>query len=174
MRPETALVVKKIIEEHFNNICAAFNVPPDQEAYRNQLLDRIRESFPNRDPEFSLTIFLDFWENLIEASKSLDQEERWGENPYAALEDEASRGVSPTGEVPEAAERTGPPPPEPPDKNFLETRVVLEQIAALGDCLQAIAGEKELKSRKQTFISLGVLILQVVEIVNDLLGQKDI
>ncbi len=41
MRPETALVVKKIIEEHFDNICADFNVPPDQEAYRNQLLDHI-------------------------------------------------------------------------------------------------------------------------------------
>ncbi len=175
MRPETALAVKKIIEEHFNNICASFNVPADQEAYHNQLLDHIRESFPQRDPEFCFTIFQDFWEHIIAAAKSLDQNERWGKNPFGEMAATAKMRPGLAAEAPEAAALdSSSRPPKSAGKNLLESRVVLDQIAALGDCLTAIAGDKELQSRKQTFISLGVLIHQIVEIVNDLLDKKEI
>ncbi len=174
MQPETALAVKKIIEEHFNNICASFKVPADREAYYNQLLDRIRETLPGRDSEFYFNICLDFWENIIEPAKGLDPSERWGKNPYGEME--ALVKKRPTHEVKASGAEIVSPyrPSKAVEKNLLETQVVLEQIAALGDCLIAIAKEKDFQPRKQTFVSLGVLIHQVVEIVNDLLDKKEI
>ncbi len=173
MRPETALAVKKIIEEHFNNICAAFEVPADREAYFNQLLDHLLETFPTRDAKFYFNLCLDFWENIIEPARSLDQGERWGRSPHGELEALVNRRAGLEGEAPGAAEIPNQYPPSNAEvKNLTETKAVLEQIAALGDCLMAIAQEKDFQPRKQTFVSLGVLLHQIVEIVEDLLGKK--
>ncbi len=175
MRPETALAIKKIIEEHFNNICASFKVPADREAYYNQLLDRMRETLPSRESEFYFNICLDFWENIIEPAKGLDPSERWGKSPYGEMEALVKKRPSHADEAPRTAEILSQHrPPKAEDKNLLETQVVLDQIAALGDCLIAIAKEKDFQPNKQTFVSLGVLIHQIVEIVNDLLDKKEI
>ncbi len=172
MRPETALIVKKVIEQYFNNVCVSFNVPADREAYYNQLLDHIREVLPRQDAEFYFNICLDFWENIIESAKILDQSEPWGDSPYGEMEALVKLRSSGEAEAPGAAEIIGPLQPQKKElKDLLDTRAVLEQIAALGDCLMAIAGEKELQSRKRTFVSLGVLIHQVVEIIRDLLKE---
>ncbi len=175
MRPETATVVKKIIEKLFNNTCASYNIPADREAYYKLLLDYIQKSLPNQDAEFYFSICLDFWESVIEPSKFLDQTDHWGKSPYGEMEALVITRSNHEGEAPGEAEIISQEQPlKAEGRNLLETREVLDQISALGDCLIAIAEEKDFQPRKQTFVSLGVLIHQVVAIVKDLLDRKEI
>ncbi len=175
MRPETALLVRKIIEQHFNTICAAFKVPADQETYYNQWLDHLREIWPDRDWEFYFNIFIEFWENVIGPANSLEPSERWGTPPHGDLENLVKVRSDHKGAALEAKEIGSPHrPPETEAQHPLETLAVLDQIAALGNCLMAVSEDKELQSRKQTYVSLGIFIHQVVKIVNDLLNPDKI
>jgi hypothetical protein len=171
MKPETALVVRRVLESFFNKICKTYNFSSDPDSYRELLQSYIREAFPDRDQECYFDIYLDFLVNIVEPAKLLDQSCQWGENPNEMEVKEEMRSKL-KGEalgVAETISQGGPQKGDVPHLSLIH--LALDQIEALGDCLVAIGEAKEFEIRKKTLVSLGILIGKVCGITEDLLNN---
>jgi hypothetical protein len=177
MKPETAFVLRRVIESFFNKICKTYNFSSDPDSYRELLQSYIREAFPGRDQEYYFNIYLDFLVNIVEPAKLLDQSSQWEESPDEMVVTEAMRSKL-KGEAPGVAETVSQDEPQKGDVPHLSLiHLALDQIEALGDCLVAMGEGKEFEIRKKTLVSLGTLIGKVCGITEVLLnnhGLKEI
>jgi len=172
MKPETAFVVRRVLEGFFNRICKTYNLSPDPESYRQLLQSFSREAFSGRDQEFYSDIYIDFLVNIVEPAQLLDQSFQRGESSHE-MEDSEEMGAGFKGEAPGVAEpisQGGAQKGEVPHLPVIQ--VALDQIEALGDCLIAIGEAKEFELRKKTLVSLGILIRKVTGIIEDLLNNQ--
>jgi hypothetical protein len=177
MKPETAFVLRRVIESFFNKICKTYNFSSDPDSYRELLQSYIREAFPGRDQEYYFDIYLDFLVNIVEPAKLLDQSTQWEESPDEMAITEAMRSKL-KGEAPGVAETVSQAEPQKGAVPHLPLiHLALNQIEALGDCLVALGEAKEFEIRKKTLVSLGTLIGKVCGIAEELLntpGPKEI
>jgi hypothetical protein len=174
LRPETAFVVRRVLESFLRKICKTYNFSADPDSYRELLESYIREAFPGRDPDFYFDIYLDFLVNIVEPATILDQSGQHGESPDAR---EVKEEVSPELEevAPEVAEPTTPGVAQKGEVlNLPVIQLALKQLETLGDCLVAIGESREFEVRKKTLVSLGILIRKVTEIIVDLLNNPKV
>jgi hypothetical protein len=174
LRPETAFVVRRVLESFLRKICKTYNFSTDPDSYRELLESYIREAFPGRDPDFYFDIYLDFLVNIVEPATILDQSGQCGEIPDAReVKEEVSSKLE--GMAPEVAETISPGVAQKGMvPNLPVIQLALNQIEALGDCLVAIGESKEFEVRKKTLVSLGILIRKVTEIIVDLLNNPKV
>ncbi len=118
------------------------------------MLSHIREAYPGQSDEYYIDIYQDFWENVVEPTKFLDQASQWEPDEAEAV---AAMGppIQPdkpkiTTQAPEGKSNGG---PELPD-----IHMALDQLKAIGDCLIAIGEAKEYQIFERTLASLGFLI----------------
>jgi hypothetical protein len=174
MKPETAFVLRRVIESFFNKICKTYNFSSDPDSYRELLQSYIREAFPGRDQEYYFDIYLDFLVNIVEPAKLLDQSTQWEENPdeMAVTEEVRSKLQEETHEEAEAPSPAEPQKGAAPQLSLIH--LALNQIEALGDCLVAMGEGKEFEIRKKTLVSLGTLIGKVCGITEELLNNPEL
>lgn len=172
MKPETAFVVRRVLEGFFNRICKTYNFSTDPESYRQLLQSFVRETFPGRDQEFYSDIYIDFLVNIVKPAQLLDQSLQREESPHE-MEVSKEMGAELKGEAPGVAEPTSQGGAQKGEVPHLpEIQVALNQIEALGDCLVAIGEAKEFELRKKTLVSLGILIRKVTGVIEDLLNNQ--
>jgi hypothetical protein len=171
MKPETAFVIRRVLESFFNKICKTYNFSSDPDSYRELLQSYIREAFPGRDQEYYFDIYLDFLVNIVEPAKLLDQSSQWEEGPDEMAVTEAMRSKL-KGEAPGVAETVSQDEPQKGDVPHLSLiHLALNQIEALGDCLVALGEGKEFEISEKTMVSIGTLIGKVCGITEALLNN---
>ncbi len=171
MKPETAFVVRRVLEGFFNRICKTYNISQDPESYRQLLQSFARETFPGRDQEFYSDIYLDFLVNIVEPAQLLGQGFQGGESPHGnEINEEIGEELK--AEAPWVAELINQGGAQKGGVPHLQViQVAVDQIEALGDCLVAIGAAKGFEIRKKTLVSLGILIRKVTENIEDLLNN---
>lgn len=174
MKPETAFVVRRVLESFFNKICKTYNFSSNPDSYRELLQSYIREAFPGRDQEYYFDIYIDFLMNIVEPAKNLDQSCQREESPNEMeINEEMLSRLK--GETPGVAETISQVDPQKGDVPHLSLiHLALDQIEALGDCLVAIGEAKTFEIRKKTLVSLGILIGKVCGITEDLLNKHGV
>jgi hypothetical protein len=174
VRPETAFVVRRVLEGFLRKICKTYNFSTDPDSYRELLESYIREAFPGRDPDFYFDIYLDFLVNIVEPAAILDQSGQCEKTPNEIeVKEEVSAELKDV--VPGPAETISPGSAQKVIiPNLPVIQLALNQIEALGDCLVAIGEAKEFELRKKTLVSLGILIRKVTEIIDNLLKNQTI
>jgi hypothetical protein len=174
MKPETAFVVRRVLESFFNKICKTYNFSSNPDSYRELLQSYIREAFPGRDQEYYFDIYIDFLMNIVEPAKNLDQSCQREESPNEMeINEEMLSRLK--GETPGVAETISQADPQKGDVPHLSLiHLALDQIEALGDCLVAIGEAKTFEIRKKTLVSLGTLIGKVCGITEDLLNKHGV
>ncbi len=172
MKPETAFVVRRVLEGFFNRICKTYNLSPDPESYRQLLQSFARETFPGRDQEFYSDIYIDFLVNIVEPAQLLDQSSQEGEGPHKVeISKEMSAEIKTKAPaVTEFTNRGGVQKEELPRLQGIQ--MAIDQIGALGDCLVAIGEAKGIEIRKKTLLSVGILIRKVTEHIEELLKNQ--
>ena len=172
MKPETAFVLRRLLEGFFNRICKAYNLSPDPESYRQLLQSYAREAFPGRSQEFYSDIYIDFLVNIVEPAQLLDQSFQRGESPHG-MEVNEEMGAELKGEAPGVAEPISQGRAQKGEVPHLPViQAAVDQIEALGDCLIAIGESKEFELRKKTLLNLGILIRKVTGIIEDLVTNQ--
>lgn len=171
MKPESAFVLQRLLENFFNIICKQYNLSSDPESHHQLLGSYIREAFPGCEEKLYLDIYLDLRRNIFESSKIFNKSYQGGKS-HDELDVNEETWSRSKDDAPGAAETTGQVGMQKGEIPILQLfKLALYTVAALGDYLVAIGEAKEIELRKETLASLGGLIHKITDIIEDLLNK---